>query len=163
MPPENVSAFSLARSARPTRLSISPTRFFSSAAQAINVADQHQVFFGRQLDVDALRLEDHADVAAHQRGFARDIVAHDQRAPAGGQHQGRENAEGRGLAAAVGTQQAEDLGRPHVERNPGQRDAISVLMAQVLQLNRWRRNGVGRRPQGRIGRHVRNCRAGGHR
>ena len=103
---------------KPTRLSISATRFFSArAAQSVEMADQHQVLFGGEFHVDALRLEDHADVAAHQRGLAGDIVAHDQRASAGGQHQGRENAEGRGLAAAVGAEQAEDLGRPHIERH----------------------------------------------
>ena len=72
--------------------------------QAVNVADEHQVLFGRELDIDALRLEDHADVAPHQRRLAGHVVAHDQRASARGHHQSRENAEGGGLAAAVGTE-----------------------------------------------------------
>ena len=105
------------------------------AAQSVDVADQHQVLFRRELDVDALRLKNHADVAAHQRRLARDIVSHDQRAAAGGKHQRRKNAESRGLAAAVGAKQPEDLRRPHIKRYARQCDAIAVLMAQRLQLN----------------------------
>ena len=104
-------------------------------AEAVNVADQHQVLFRRELDVDALGLEDYADVAAHQRGLARDIVSHDQGAAAGRKHQRRKNAERCRLAAAVGAQQAEDLRGTHIERDAGQRDTIAVLMAKRLQLN----------------------------
>ena len=126
------------------------------------MADQHQVLFRRKLDVDALRLEDHADVAAHQRRLARHIVPHDQRASARGQHQGRENAEGGGFAAAVGAKQAEDLGGAHIEGNAGQRHAVSVLMAQILELDHRRRSVAG------VGRHrllddFRSCHVRGHR
>ena len=132
------------------------------AAQAVNMADQHQVLFRRQLDVDALLLEDDADAAAHQGRLARHVVAHDQGASARGHHQGRENAEGRGLAAAVGAEQAEDLGGTHVEGNASQRGSISVLVAEVLELDHRRRGitGVGR--HGRID-NFRSCHVGGHR
>ena len=103
------------------------------------MADQHQVLFRRQLDVDALRLEDDADIAPHQCRLARYIVAHDQGASAGGHHQGRENAEGRGFAAAVGAEQAENLGGTHLEGDASQRDSISVLVAEVLELDHRRR------------------------
>ena len=102
------------------------------AAQSVDVADQHQVLFRRELDVDALRLKNHSNVAAHQRRLARHVVSHDQRAAAGGQHQGGENAEGRGLAAAVGSKQAKDFSRTHIKRNPGECDAVAVLMTQGL-------------------------------
>ena len=136
MPPENVSAFSLARSARPTRASISATRAFSAApCKSVHVTDQHQVLFRRELDVDALLLEDHADLAANLAGLFGDVVAHDERAAAGGNHERREDAEGRGLAAAVGAEQSEDLGGANIERNARQGGAVAVLMAKVLQLN----------------------------
>ena len=75
------------------------------AAQPVNMADDGQVFFRGQLHVDALRLKDHADIAAHLRRIAGDIVSHDHGAAAGGNHQRRENAERRGLAAAVRAEQ----------------------------------------------------------
>ncbi len=105
------------------------------AAKSVNVSDQHQVLLRRELDVDALGLEDHADVAPNQRRLARDIVSHDQGATARRQHQSRENAEGCGLAAAVGAEQTENLRGANIERHTGQRDAIAVLMAKSLQLN----------------------------
>ena len=113
------------------------------AAQAVNVADQHQVLFRRQLDVDALLLEDDADAAAHQGRLARHVVAHDQGASARGHHQGRENAEGRGLAAAVRAEQPEDLGGTHVEGNASQGGSVSVLVAEILELDHRRRSIAG--------------------
>ena len=99
------------------------------------MADEHQVLFGRQLHVDALLLEDHADQAAHAARLFGDIVPHDERASACRNHQRRKNAERRRLAASVGPEQSEDLRRTHFERHARQRNAIAVLMAQILQLN----------------------------
>ena len=132
------------------------------AAQAVKMADMRQVLFGRQLDVDALLLEDNADAAAHHGRLARHIVVHDQGASARGHHQGRENAEGRSLAAAVRAEQPEDLGRSHLERNPSQRDAVSVLVAELLELDdRCRRvAGVCR---DRMIDSFRSCHGGSHR
>ena len=48
--------------------SISATRALQRcAAQSVDMADERQVLFGGQLDVDALRLEDHADIARAPR------------------------------------------------------------------------------------------------
>ena len=68
-----------------------------------------QVLFDRQRLVQALGLEDDADRAPHRGGVARHIVAGDLGAAFGGHHHRGENAEERRLAAAVRTQQAEDL------------------------------------------------------
>ena len=110
-------------------------RLQCAAAQSVDVANQHQVFFGGELDVDALFLEDHADLVADSAGVLGDIASHDERASAGRNHQRRENAKRRGLAAAVGAQQAKNFRRTNFERHARQRGAVTVLMAQVLQLN----------------------------
>ena len=111
------------------------TRLQRCAVQAIHVPDEHQVLFRCELDVDALLLEDDADLAANFAGFFGDIVSHDERAAAGGNHQCREDAKGRSLAASVGAEQSKDLRRANLKRNACQRCALAVLMAQVLQLN----------------------------
>ena len=55
--------------------------------------------------------------------------------PARRNHQGGKNPEERGLAAAVRTEQAEQLRRTHVERNAVQSGAVLVAMHQILDGN----------------------------
>src|SRR5215813_4089057 len=71
--------------------------------QAIYMPDEHQVLFGRELHINTLLLEDHANYPAYSSGFRGHVMTHDERAPASWNHQRREDAKGRSLAAAVGT------------------------------------------------------------
>src|SRR5258708_38070359 len=66
----------------------------------------------------------------------------------GGKHQGGKNPEEGGFSAAVGSQQAEQFCRAHVERNSIQSCSVSVAMHQGLHRN----DGVnGRRRYFQIG------------
>ena len=76
-----------------------------------------QVLADREGLVEALGLEDDADLAADLRGIAGDIEAGDDGAAFGGHHHGRKDAEDGGLAAAVGTEQAEDFTLLNFERD----------------------------------------------
>ena len=91
-----------------------------------------QIFGGGQLHIDALGLEDHADLAAQFVGLFRRVKSHDHGAAAARHHQGRKNAEHRGLAAAVGSEQSKQFGVAHVERNAVQRGATVIAMDQIL-------------------------------
>ena len=105
------------------------------AGDSVEMADVDEVLLRRKLHVDAARLEDHADLAAHAAGIQSHVVAQNQSASGGGQHQGGKNAEHGGLAAAVGAEQTEDLGAIHGEGDAVEGDAIAVLMAQAVDLN----------------------------
>ncbi len=66
-------------------------------------------FGRREPPVEALILEDHANAPPHGERLAGDIKAEQACAPLGRSEQGREDAEQRGLSAAVGSEQTEDL------------------------------------------------------
>ena len=101
----------------------------------MQVALGAQVLGDRQGFIEALRLEHHADRAAHGGGIARDIVPGHFGAATGGRHHGGEDAEERGFPASVRPQQAEDLARLDFEVDIRKRQARSVLMTQVLGEN----------------------------
>ena len=84
--------------------------------RAVQVALGAQVLFHGQRFVQALRLEDDADLAADFGGLARHVAAGDHGAALGGHHHGGENAEEGGLAAAIRPQQAEDLALSSLRR-----------------------------------------------
>jgi hypothetical protein len=94
-----------------------------------------KILVGRELEVDALRLKDHADLPPHARRLLRRVAAHDGGAAGGRNHQRGKNPEERGLAAAIRTEQAEQLRRTHVERNSVQSGAVLIAMHQVLYGN----------------------------
>ena len=63
--------------------------------------------------------------------------------PPPGNHQSREDAEHRGLAAAVRSEQSEQLGVADVERNSIQGGAAVIAMDEVLYRNHGRKYGRG--------------------
>ncbi len=69
-----------------------------------------KVFRRRKLYVNALCLKDHPDVAPQSVGIGGYVVAENERPAGARDHKGGENPEQGGLAAAVRTQQAEQLG-----------------------------------------------------
>ena len=107
------------------------------------MADVDEVLFGGKFHVDAARLEDHSDLAAHSAGIERHVVAQDQGASGGGKHQRGEDAEHGGLAAAVGAEQAEDLRALHVEGDAVEGHAVAVLVAQAFDLDHRPRRVAG--------------------
>ena len=92
----------------------------------------HHVLAHRQLDVDARRLEDDADQTTNLLRLAYHVVATDRGAPAGRGEQGGEDPEQRGLAAAVRSEQAEDLAAPHAEREVDQRQRVAIAVTEAL-------------------------------
>ena len=97
-----------------------------------------QVFGHRQLEVQAPGLKDDAGLLPRPVRFPGHIEPLDPGHPAARHHQGGKNAEERGLAAAVGTQQAENLRRLHGKAQVIERQAIAIVMRQPVQFNRHR-------------------------
>src|SRR5579883_188677 len=78
------------------------------AAQAVQMALGTEVLLDGEGFIEALALENHADVAADGGGVADHIVTGQHGAAGGGDHHGGEDAEERGFAAAVGAEKTED-------------------------------------------------------
>ncbi len=104
-----------------------------------------QILIGRQLGIDALRLKNHADLAAQTRGILAASHPMTMARPAVGNHQCRENSEQSGFAAAIRTEQSKQLRRAHVEGNAIQRGAVLITMDQILNGN-YGRGGCARVP-----------------
>ena len=135
-PPERVSTRSLRRSIEAEALHGALHAVAQgAAAESVEVALGAQVLFDRECLIEALRLEDDADVTAHRRGVALHVVAGDDGVAIGRHHHGREDAEEGRLAAAVGTEQAEDFALLHFEADVRKRDAVAVTVGKVLDLN----------------------------
>ena len=108
-----------------------------------------QIFGRGQFKINALRLEHDPDLTAHLVGLFGRVESHDHGAAASRDHQGREDAKHRGLAAAVGSEQSEQFGGADVERNSIQGGAAVVAVDQILNRDhrRRRRHGAGLRVQ----------------
>jgi hypothetical protein len=94
-----------------------------------------EILGGGQFHVDALRLEDHTDLAAQTVGVAGNIKSHDFGSPAYRNHQGGEDAKQRRLSAAIRSQQSEEFGLTHIEGDTVQRGAITITMHDILNRN----------------------------
>src|SRR5258708_19232060 len=68
-------------------------RFQVGAAQAVEVSLMPEVFVGSEFGVNALSLEDDADMAAQGSGLANRVEAGEPRAPGSWDHSRRKNAE----------------------------------------------------------------------
>src|ERR1019366_265758 len=99
-----------------------------------------EVFVGGEFRIDALGLEDDANVAAQGSGLANGVQARDGGAAGGRDHERGKNAEESGLAAAVRTEETEEFSGVNFERDAVERDAILVAMHQVANGN----DGLGR-------------------
>src|ERR1700733_14729054 len=89
-----------------------------------------EILFDGELDVQRARLEDDAGLLAHLRGLLCDVEAADGGEAARRDHQGGEDAEERGLAGAVGAEQAEDLRRRDGEGEMVEREAAAVVVGE---------------------------------
>ncbi len=100
--------------------------------QAIKMSLMPKVFSGGQLNVDALRLEDHTNLAPQTVRVTSYIETHNRSVSAYRNHQGRENAKQRSLTAAVGSEQSEKFGVTNIERYTVQSGAIAITMHDIL-------------------------------
>jgi hypothetical protein len=112
-----------------------------------------QVFGDRQLQVEAARLKDDADLLAHLVRLARNIEALNGSATAGWGHQRRQDAEEGGFPAAIGAQQAEDLRSAKLEAEVIEGEALSIAVGQALEHDRGEHD---RRSRGHWS--IRDCR-----
>jgi hypothetical protein len=93
-----------------------------------------QVLGHRQLEVQAPGLKDDAGLLPRLVRFAGHIEAL-IRPSAGGHHQRRKDAEQGRLAAAIGTQQAEDLRRLYGKAQVVERQPVAVVMGEAVELD----------------------------
>src|ERR1035437_7625260 len=112
------------------------------AAQPVEMSLMPEIFIGGELGVDALGLEDDADVAAQGAGLANGVQAGDHGAAGSRNHERGKNSEQSGLAAAVRTEKTEEFGGANVERDAVERDAILVAMHEIANGNS--NDGLGR-------------------
>src|SRR5690348_13509835 len=94
-----------------------------------------QVLVDRELAVEAGRLERHADARPNGGGIRLDIQPQGLHAASLHGQQRREDAEQRGLAAAVGTEQSEDLSRLDREVHARERLALTVAVRETFDSN----------------------------
>jgi predicted phage gp36 major capsid-like protein len=79
-----------------------------------------------------LCLKNYPYLTAHSGWLSGRVPAHNQRPSGAGNHESGENPEKRGLATAVGAEQAEEFGRSNVKRNVIKRRTAVVTMDDVL-------------------------------
>src|SRR5271168_2741278 len=95
-----------------------------------------QVFGDGQLEVETACLKDDANLLAHLVRLARNVEALDSGAACGRRHQRGQNAKQRGLAAAVGAEQAEDLRSVKFKAEAVEGEELSIAVGQALEHNR---------------------------
>ena len=98
----------------------------------------HQVFRRSELHIDALCLEDNANLVPQTIRISCYIVAKNYRAPSHRNHQGGENSKQSGFAAAIRPQQPKQFCWLHIKRYAVQRSAIVVPVNHVLYGNNSR-------------------------
>src|ERR1035437_3043596 len=108
--------------------------------QAVEVSLMPEIFIRGELGIDALGLEDDANVAAPRSGLANRVQPSDHGAAGSRDHERGKNSEQSSLAAAVWTEETEEFGGANVERDAVERDAILVAMHEIVKGN----DGLGR-------------------
>jgi hypothetical protein len=86
-----------------------------AAGEPVQRAPERQVVAGGQVLVDRDLLRHHPEVALDRRRLEPDVAAVHQDPAAVGLENPRDHAQRRGLAGAVGAEQAEDLAVPDLE------------------------------------------------
>lgn len=91
-----------------------------------------EVFAHGQFFVEAWCLENDPEPATDRAGVAREIESENVGAASGWPDKGGKNPEEGGLAAAVGSEQAEDFARVNPEGDLVKRDTISIAMGEPI-------------------------------
>ena len=93
-----------------------PRRACAPSSIAVHARDEAQVLADRQVLPEREALRHVADVALDRLGLAPDVEAEARALAAVGRQQPAEHPDRRGLAAAVGPEEAEDLAAAHRQR-----------------------------------------------
>ena len=91
-----------------------------------------KVFAHGQFLVEAWRLENDPESAPNRARVAREIESENAGAAGGWPDEGGKNPEEGGLAAAVGSEQAEDFARINAEGDLVKRNAISIAVGEPI-------------------------------
>ena len=128
--------------------------------EAVAAPEVAQVLLDRELVVEGELLGDVADLGAHLGLGLAKIPAHDLDLSARRRKKAAEHAEGRGLARAVGPEQAEDLSALHVKGRVSDRHEAAERARKIARADRHvarikppRIVGVGRCGRGVVGAH----------
>ena len=97
---------------------------------------EEEVLLDGQQPVHAGLLEQQPQAAADRRLVGDDVVAEDARRAARGREQGGQQQHRRGLAGAVGAEQADQAGPRHDEVERVERPDLAVVAAEPLGLDR---------------------------
>src|ERR1019366_3882070 len=103
--------------------------------QSVEMSLMPEVLASGKFQVDAWGLKDDADAAAQGSRLANGVEASNSGIAGGRNHERGKNAEKRGLAAAVGTEQAEEFGGANVEGHSIERGAVGIAVNDVAHLN----------------------------
>src|ERR1700739_504195 len=87
------------------------------SAQTVEVPLMPEVLVGCEFGINALRLEDYADMTPERARLSNRIQTDDRRGARTRHDQGRKDSEKGRLAAAIGAEQPEQLRRTNVKRN----------------------------------------------
>lgn len=102
------------------------------SVQTIEMALMPQVLVGGEFRVDALALEDHADLAAQLGGLFGGVETCYNSPTRSGNHERGKNSEERGFSAAVGAEQAEEFRGTNVKGNSVESRTVFIAMDEVL-------------------------------
>ena len=100
--------------------------------QAVDPAEEVQVFLGGQVLIEGKALGHVADVLFDPVVFPDDVEAAHPAGAAGGQQQAVQHADGGGFARAVGPQKAEDLPLLHLEADVVHRLKSPEMAGEIL-------------------------------
>ena len=100
--------------------------------QAVDPAEEVQVFLGGQVLIEGEALGHVADVLFDPVVFPDDVEAAHPALAAGGQQQAVQHADGGGFARAVGPQKAEDLPPLHLEADVVHRLKSPEMAGEIL-------------------------------
>jgi hypothetical protein len=107
------------------------TRGAQVARHGMQVGEQVEVFRDAEVFVQAEDLRHVANRGMHRRGIGRHVVTEHVHGPRGGAQQAGDEAEQRGLAGAVGTDQAGDDARLDARVDAVQGDGIGIGVAEA--------------------------------
>src|ERR1035437_4417676 len=114
-----------------------------------------EIFADRQLAIETRMLKHDAEPAPHRTGFACQVVTEHLRTSRLNRRQRREQLEQSGFAAAVGSQEAENLAASDRKSHVVERLAIAVAKAERARFDRA--GFAANRVAGGL-RSIRNCR-----
>src|SRR5438093_2740063 len=105
------------------------------ALQPVDPAVEAQVLLDREVAIEPEGLRHVADDGLDPLGLAGDVDPADRGRPLGRREQAAQHADGRGLARAVGAEDAEDLAGGDVERDAVHRREVAEALGEALDLD----------------------------